>query len=54
MRWSAFEDQNDEEWFEDVKAGVRGKGLRAQRIREWKIEWEEYCEWMVREFGDDV
>ncbi len=54
MRWSAFEDQSDEEWLEDVKAGAQGNGLRARRIGEWKFEWEEFCEWIVKEFNEDV
>lgn len=52
VRWSAFEDQSDEEWHEDVSKGADGTGLRAQRIREWDAEWEVFCGWIVKEFGD--
>ncbi|KAH9217599.1 adenosine deaminase [Leptodontidium sp. 2 PMI_412] len=50
--WSAFEDQTGEEWMEDVSKGVDGTGIRAQRIKQWNAEWEEFCEWIVKEFGD--
>lgn len=49
--YAAFEDQSDREWFDDVSAGVEGKGIRANRIREWDVEWEAYCVWVVEEFG---
>jgi adenosine deaminase CECR1 len=51
VRWSAFEDQNDEEWLADVSAGEHGSGIRAQRIKEWNEEWELFCEWVVQEYG---
>ncbi|KAH7310081.1 adenosine deaminase family protein-like protein [Rhexocercosporidium sp. MPI-PUGE-AT-0058] len=50
--WSAFEDQSDAEWVEDVAKGVNGTGIRAQRIKQWNAEWEEFCGWIVKEFGD--
>ncbi|KAG4430394.1 hypothetical protein IFR05_014133 [Cadophora sp. M221] len=50
--WSAFEDQTDDEWMEDVSKGASGTGIRAQRIREWNAEWEAFCAWIVKEFGD--
>lgn len=52
VRWSAFEDQDDNEWFEDVSKGEAGAGLRASRIKEWNAEWEEFCYWIVDEFGE--
>ncbi|PBP24882.1 cat eye syndrome critical region protein [Diplocarpon rosae] len=50
VRWSAFEDQSDDEWFADVS---KPSGLREQRIQEWSAEWEVFCQWIVDEFGDD-
>ncbi|PVH79799.1 adenosine deaminase [Cadophora sp. DSE1049] len=51
VRWSAYEDQMDDEWMEDITRGAEGTGIRAQRIREWDAEWEEFCKWIVEEFG---
>ncbi|PBP22780.1 cat eye syndrome critical region protein [Diplocarpon rosae] len=49
VRWSAFEDQSDDEWFADVS---KPSGLREQRIQEWSAEWEAFCQWVVDEFGN--
>jgi len=51
VQWAAFDDQSDEEWFEDISLGENGKGIRAQRIKEWNIEWEAFCAWIVEEYG---
>jgi hypothetical protein len=50
IRFAALEDQTDEEWFADISAGVNGKGIRSQRIKEWDAQWEAYCAWIVKEF----
>ncbi|KAL9078262.1 MAG: hypothetical protein Q9157_002808 [Trypethelium eluteriae] len=54
IRYAAFEDCSAKEWTEDVKAGAYGKGVRAQRMKEWAIEWEKFCQWVVLEFGADM
>lgn len=51
VRWAAFEDQDEQTWWDDIEAGANGSGIRAQRIREWNEEWEEFCTWIVEEFG---
>lgn len=53
VRWSAFEDQNAEDWSKDVKEASVGSGLKAQRLKEWAVEWEKFCLWIVTEFGDE-
>jgi adenosine deaminase CECR1 len=52
IRWSVFEDQTTEEWLEGIDVGEKGFGIKAKRMQEWGKEWEEFCEWVVREFGD--
>jgi len=54
VRWAAYEDMEAKEWTEDVKNGVFGKGLRAKRMKEWRREWEKFCQWVVIEFGADL
>lgn len=51
VRWGAYEDQDDGEWERDVAAGETGGGIRAERMREWRVEWEGFCRWIVEEFG---
>ncbi|KAL2834852.1 hypothetical protein BDW59DRAFT_165 [Aspergillus cavernicola] len=48
IRWAAFEDQADSEWLRGVE-GV-GDGLKASRMAEWRYAFEEWCEWIVKEF----
>ncbi|KAJ5033404.1 uncharacterized protein L3040_008521 [Drepanopeziza brunnea f. sp. 'multigermtubi'] len=47
VRWSAFEDQSNDEWHADITSPG---GLRAQRIEAWDAEWEDFCQWVVDEF----
>ena len=54
IRWATFEDHDTRQWTEEVKDGAYGKGIRAQRIKEWKKEWEAFVQWVVMEFGPDV
>ncbi|KAA8649502.1 hypothetical protein EYZ11_010845 [Aspergillus tanneri] len=51
VRWSHFEDQSDDAWIEDIDLGENGDGIKGQRLREWKQQWEEFCEWVVKEYG---
>ncbi|KAH7407500.1 hypothetical protein BKA64DRAFT_743127 [Cadophora sp. MPI-SDFR-AT-0126] len=53
VRWAAFEDQNQAEWVTGIKEASLGSGVRAQRMQQWSIEWEQFCLWIVTEFGDD-
>ncbi|RDA88623.1 hypothetical protein CP532_5829 [Ophiocordyceps camponoti-leonardi (nom. inval.)] len=54
VRWAAFEDQEAAEWSRDVKQASLGDGIKAQRLKEWRVEWEKFCLWIVTEFGDEV
>ncbi|KAI2776854.1 Metallo-dependent hydrolase [Daldinia loculata] len=53
IRWAAFEDQSSEEWSRDIREASTGSGTKAQRLKEWEIEWEKFCVWVVDEFGED-
>jgi adenosine deaminase/adenosine deaminase CECR1 len=52
LRWSNFEDQSDADWLRDIDLAARGDGIKAQRIRYWNQQWEEFCQWIVSEYGD--
>ncbi|KAI9753565.1 MAG: 18S rRNA pseudouridine methyltransferase [Chaenotheca gracillima] len=54
VRWAAFEDQNAGDWLRDVKDASVGKGVRAERMRDWAMEWEKFCEWIVDEYGGEA
>ncbi|RYP55326.1 hypothetical protein DL768_000081 [Monosporascus sp. mg162] len=53
IRWAAFEDQTAEEWGRDVREASLGAGVKAQRLKEWSVEWERFCLWVVTEFGEE-
>ncbi|KAL1974994.1 hypothetical protein VTN31DRAFT_5198 [Thermomyces dupontii] len=52
--WSCYEDQSASEWQSEIRRGITGDGLKAQRLREWYAEFEEFCQWVVQEFGGEV
>ncbi|MCJ1224691.1 hypothetical protein MMC12_001336 [Toensbergia leucococca] len=54
IRYAAFApDQTTKEWNKDISDGVFGDGVRASRLREWGVEWNKFCEWIVMEFAAD-
>ncbi|KAF2205333.1 Metallo-dependent hydrolase [Delitschia confertaspora ATCC 74209] len=53
VRWASFEDYTGKEWTQDIKDGTMGKGIRAQRLKEWISRWERFCAWVVEEYGAD-
>ncbi|OCK85550.1 Metallo-dependent hydrolase [Lepidopterella palustris CBS 459.81] len=53
VRWASLEDYSPKEWLQDIKDGTFGKGVRAQRLKEWMSQWEKFCAWIVREYGVD-
>ncbi|PVH94359.1 adenosine deaminase family protein [Periconia macrospinosa] len=53
VRWASYEDYTPEEWGASVRDGSMGKGVRAERLKEWTRRWERFCAWIVDEFGVD-
>jgi adenosine deaminase CECR1 len=53
VRWAAFEDQSNEAWERDLRQASLGEGVKADRLKQWSIEWEKFCLWIVTEFGED-
>ncbi|KAJ4357613.1 uncharacterized protein N0V89_002189 [Didymosphaeria variabile] len=53
VRWASLEDYSQKEWVQSIKDGSTGKGLRAQRLKEWATRWERFCAWIVDEYGVD-
>ncbi|KUJ20073.1 Metallo-dependent hydrolase [Mollisia scopiformis] len=54
VRWSAFEDQTNEEWNGDIATALTGSSLRAKYVQKWNAEWEQFCEWIVAEFSEAI
>ena len=53
VRWANYEDCSDAAWRREVRDGFVGQGTRARRLREWMQQWEEFCAWVVDEFGGE-
>ncbi|KAF2458186.1 hypothetical protein BDY21DRAFT_284404 [Lineolata rhizophorae] len=54
VRWATFEgDLDAKTWNAEIRDGIMGKGVRAQRLKEWTREWEHFCQWVVLEYGQD-
>ncbi|KKA30957.1 hypothetical protein TD95_001303 [Thielaviopsis punctulata] len=54
VRWAVLEDQSSEEWTRDIKEASLGGGEKARRLKEWRVQWEEFCLWIVTEFGEQA
>lgn len=54
VRWASLDDYAAKDWTQDIKDGMFGKGIRAQRLKEWVNKWEKFCAWIVDEYGVDV
>jgi len=52
VRWACFEDVDSNTWAREVREASLGKGVKAERMKEWSVEWERFCLWVVTEFGD--
>ncbi|KAK4191174.1 adenosine deaminase CECR1-A [Podospora australis] len=52
VRWAAFEDQAADKWLQDIRAASTGARVKANRLKQWAIEWEKFCLWIVTEYGD--
>lgn len=53
VRWAAFEDQNQADWIKGIREASVGSGVKAERIKEWQVEWEKFCLWIVTEYGEE-
>jgi adenosine deaminase CECR1 len=53
VRWAAFEDESAGVWLRGIKEASLGEGMRAEHLKEWAIEWEKFCLWIVTDFGDE-
>ncbi|KAF1808331.1 adenosine deaminase family protein [Eremomyces bilateralis CBS 781.70] len=53
VRWAAFDDCDAKEWQKQLREGAMGTGVRAERLKEWMVKWERFCQWIVDEYGVD-
>ena len=53
VRHASFGDCSAKEWSQEIKEGAFGHGERGRRMKEWAKEFEEFCAWVVQEFGPE-
>lgn len=53
LQYALHEDCSSKQWIKEVSEGGIGQGVRARRLRQWSLEWEMFCKWIVDEYGDD-
>ncbi|KAG7134230.1 Adenosine deaminase 2-A like protein [Verticillium longisporum] len=54
VRWAAFEDEDAKAWGAGVREASLGRGIKAQRLKQWATAWEEFCLWIVTEYGEEL
>ncbi|KAL2435113.1 Adenosine deaminase 2-A [Exophiala dermatitidis] len=50
LKWSAIEDQKTADWTRTIAEGYMGKGTKARLLREWRSEFEKWCQFIVMEY----
>ncbi|KIW70485.1 hypothetical protein PV04_02751 [Phialophora macrospora] len=53
LKWCAIEDQKPGEWTKDIADGYLGKGTKAKLLRQWRAEFEKWCQWILMEYPLD-
>lgn len=50
LKWCAIEDQKPAEWTKAITDGYLGKGTKSKLLREWRSEFEKWCQFIVMEY----
>ena len=53
IKWCAIEDQNVKDWTRTIDDGYTGKGIKADMLKEWRREFEKFCQWVILEFAEE-
>lgn len=53
VRHASFDDCTAKEWTQQMKDGAFGHSVRAQRMKEWAKKFEDFCAWIVEEYGPE-
>jgi adenosine deaminase CECR1 len=50
LKWCAIEDQKPAEWTRGITEGYMGKTIKAKMLREWRSEFEKWCQEICLEY----
>ena len=53
IKWCAVNDEDGKEWVQGIEKGYLGKGAKARMLKEWRAEFEKWCQWVIVEFAED-
>ena len=53
IKWSAVEDEDGKEWVQGIEKGYLGKGAKARMLKQWRAEFERWCQWIIVEFAEE-
>ena len=53
IKWCAVEDEEGKEWVQSIEKGYLGKGQKARMLKEWRAEFERWCQWVIVEFAEE-
>ncbi|RKF60507.1 Adenosine deaminase 2 [Erysiphe neolycopersici] len=52
VRWAAFEDEDAVGWLKGIQEDSLGTSVKATRLKQWRIDWEQFCLWITTEFRE--
>jgi adenosine deaminase CECR1 len=53
IKWCAVEDEEGKEWVQGIEKGYLGKGTKARMLKDWRAEFEKWCQWVIMEFAEE-
>ena len=53
IKWCAVEDESAKEWVQGIEKGYLGKGAKARMLKEWRADFEKWCQWVIVEFAEE-
>lgn len=51
IKWSAMEDRSLDDWIREIDESCSGGTLKAQALRQWREDFDEWCHWVVTELS---
>ena len=54
IKWCTVEDQKSAEWTQGITDSYMGKTLKAKMLKEWRTEFEKWCQWVIMEWPEEA
>lgn len=53
VKWCAVEDEANAAWRQGIEKGYLGTGAKARMLKQWRSEFEKFCQWVILEFAEE-